>query len=57
MKFSLPTNFDPSYIEGLKGYPVTEVYGKLLTDIIGAVARYEQADIWDSISPDHVSIA
>ncbi len=35
MKFSLPTNFDPRYIEGLKGYPVTEVYGKMLTDVIG----------------------
>ncbi len=31
----MPTNFDPSFIERIKGYPVNEVYGKLLTDVVG----------------------
>lgn len=34
-KFSVATNFDNQLIDGLKGYPVKELYGKLNSDIIG----------------------
>lgn len=35
MKISLATNFDNSLIDGIKNYPVYELYGKLKEDIIG----------------------
>ncbi len=35
MKLSIPTNFDDRLIDGIKGYPVVEIYGKLPSDIIG----------------------
>lgn len=34
-KFSVATNFESELIEGLKPYPVYEIYGKLSQDIIG----------------------
>ncbi len=35
MKLSVACNFDPELIEGLRGYPVYEVYGKLTSDFFG----------------------
>jgi len=35
MQFSVATNFDDALIEGLKDYPVREVYGKLPRDAVG----------------------
>ncbi len=35
MKLSVACNFDPALIDGLKGYPVYEVYGKLTSDYFG----------------------
>ncbi|MCD6499657.1 MAG: U32 family peptidase [Deltaproteobacteria bacterium] len=35
MRLSVACNFDPELIEGLKGYPVYEVYGKLTSDYFG----------------------
>jgi hypothetical protein len=35
MTFSAPTNFDPQLIEKIRDYSVSEVYGKLPTDVIG----------------------
>lgn len=35
MKLSIPTNFDDRLIDSVRGYPVTELYGKLPLDIIG----------------------
>lgn len=35
MKLSVACNFDEALLEGLKGYPVYEIYGKLTTDYFG----------------------
>lgn len=35
MRLSVACNFDPELIEGLKGYPVYEVFGKLTSDFFG----------------------
>ncbi|MBW2262548.1 MAG: U32 family peptidase [Deltaproteobacteria bacterium] len=35
MKLSVACNFDPALIEGLKPYPVYEVFGKLTADMFG----------------------
>ncbi len=35
MKFSVACNFDEALIEGLKAYPVYEIYGKLTSDYFG----------------------
>ena len=33
--FSLATNFDDGLLDAISGYPVTEIFGKLLSDAIG----------------------
>lgn len=35
MKLSVACNFDDALLEGLKGYPVYEIYGKLTSDYFG----------------------
>ena len=35
MKFSVACNFDEALLEGLKPYPVYEIYGKLTSDYFG----------------------
>lgn len=35
MKFSVATNFDDRLIEGLRGYPVHDLFGKLSADAVG----------------------
>jgi collagenase-like PrtC family protease len=35
MKFSVACNFDDALLEGLRGYPVYEIYGKLTSDYFG----------------------
>ena len=35
MKLSVACNFDDALLQGLAGYPVYEVYGKLTTDYFG----------------------
>ena len=35
MKFSVACNFDDALLEGLRGYPVYEIYGKLTSDFFG----------------------
>jgi len=35
MRLSVATNFDPALVEGLKPYPVVELYGKLRQDAVG----------------------
>ncbi len=35
MKLSVACNFDDALLEGLKGYPVYEIYGKLTSDFFG----------------------
>jgi len=35
MKLSVATNFQPDFLDAIKGYPVTELFGKLLSDSIG----------------------
>lgn len=46
MRLSVATNFEAGLIEGLKGYPVLEMYGKLRQDAIGGGrAPYQLAAI------------
>ncbi len=35
MRLSVPCNFDEALLEGLRGYPVTELYGKVTVDYAG----------------------
>ena len=35
MKLSVATNFKPDFLDAIKGYPVTELFGKLPSDSIG----------------------
>jgi collagenase-like PrtC family protease len=35
MKFSVATNFKPDLVEALRGYPVSELFGKLPSDSVG----------------------
>lgn len=35
MKLSVATNFKPDFLDAIKGYPVTELFGKLPSDNIG----------------------
>jgi len=35
MKFSVACNFDDALLDGLRGYPVYEIYGKLTADFFG----------------------
>ncbi len=35
MRLSVATNFDPALVDGLRGYPVVELYGKLREDPVG----------------------
>jgi len=56
MRLSVATNFDPRLLEGLEGYPVSEVFGKLPRNFVGG--RRASA-ILSPVSPrslvDHVS--
>ena len=35
MRLSVATNFQPDLVEGIKGYPVYELFGKLPADSLG----------------------
>ena len=35
MKLSVACNFDDALLDGLRGYPVYEIYGKLTSDFFG----------------------
>ncbi|MGQ4872937.1 MAG: U32 family peptidase [Promethearchaeia archaeon] len=37
MKLSVPTNFDPKFLNKIKKYPVYEIYGSLSSSVLGGV--------------------
>lgn len=58
MKLSVATNFEPELVEGLKQYPVAELYGKLPRDVIGGGrAPYQLALISKKRLAAHVAHA
>jgi collagenase-like PrtC family protease len=55
MRLSVATNFDPLLIEGIKDYPVTELFGKLREDVIGGGrAPYQLARVSRQALARHV---
>lgn len=55
MKLTVATNFDPALVEGLKPYPVVELYGKLPQDAVGGGrAPYQLARITRRRLAEHV---
>ncbi len=55
MKLSVATNFQPELVEGLAGYPVLELYGKLREDAAGGGrAPYQLAPISKGALIEHV---
>ena len=38
MRLSVATNFEPDLVEGIKGYPVYELFGKLPADPLGGAS-------------------
>lgn len=58
MKLSLATNFQPDLLDAIKGYPVTELFGKLPSDSIGGGrASFMLAPLGIGQFRDHVQSA
>ncbi len=58
MRLSIAANFDPGLIEGVKDYPVTELFGKLREDVIGGGrAPYQLARVSRAELAGHVARA
>ncbi|NOX53576.1 MAG: peptidase U32 [Planctomycetes bacterium] len=58
MRLSVATNFESTLIEGIKDYPVVELYGKLRRDVVGGGrAPYQLAPISRRRLKEHVAEA
>ncbi|MFQ5791139.1 MAG: peptidase U32, partial [Acidobacteriota bacterium] len=58
MRLSLATNFDDTLLEGIRGFPVVEVFGKLSSDLLGGGrATYMLRTLSRSRLRDHVGRA
>ena len=58
MKLSVATNFEDDLVEGLAGYPVAELYGKLRQDAAGGGrAPHQLAPVSRRRVAEHVRLA